>query len=440
MVTRRTVLRGLAGALITLPALEAFRRRASAAAETKQATRFVGIMIPDGVHPEHWYPQQGGETDFVLGPHLAELEAVRQHMLLFRGVHNQAGLVGQPESGNPHIEGVTGMLTARQAQLLDLATNDWTARGPSIDQVIARAQIDAGYLPKLTSVDFGHGNGPYGSISYTAAGQATAQVSASQLFDSLFENPEQTAEAQAIARARKKSILDGTAEDFRALSTRVSGEDKRRIEAHLETIRELEARLDNAAICAPPTVNLSPEDDDQRRQLYFDLLVAAMTCDATRVATMAFHHSGGGGPQLPFANVLQDIHELSHQVVDSANFPGCIDEFNRYHQWIHGTTLDFVQKLKGVNLPDGRTLFDETVVLSCSDISWNHLLTDMPFLMLAGSETPFRTGRYVQVPGDGVPHNHLLTTVAHAFGVPLAGFGQAPFDDGDMDDALLVPA
>ena len=97
----------------------------------------------------------------------------------------------------------------------------------------------------------------------------------------------------------------------------------------------------------------------------------------------------------------------------------------------------FVEKMQAVNLPEGHTLFDETVLLQGSEIAWNHDHPDMPYLLVAGAQTPFRTGRYLQLP-SGTPHNHLLTSIAHAFDVVLDRFGDPRIAPGDLDGALLA--
>ena len=320
---------------------------------------------------------------------------------------------------------------------INMMANQWTGSGISLDQVIVQRQFAGGYLPKVTSIHLGdEGAGGYSSLSYAGPGQAMDVAGAQQLFSLLFEDSMQTAEALARARERRKSILDGTIEDYTKLVPRVSGEDKRRIEAHLEPIRSIEMRLANTTVCARPTLDLQPDDANERRTLFYDLLIASMTCDATRVATVSLYHSGGGGPQLPFVGVLEDIHELSHQIVGEAMDGPSHIAFDTYQQWFGSKVRYLIDGLKAVSLPEGHTLFDETVLLQGSEIAWNHDHPNMPYMIIAGKETPLRTGRFVQVP-SGTPHNHLLVSLAHAFDVPLDAFGDPAIRPGDLASVLL---
>ncbi len=436
--TRRSFLRGLAGALITLPALEACHGpdtgSARGALVENPARRFIALMAPDGVVPQYWFPT-GTETSFTLGRHTASLASLQDRLLFMRGVDNVAARTYEHKNG--HIEGVTSFLTGRPPTAIDMASNLWTGSGISIDQVIAQRQLASGYLPKVTSIHLGdEGAGGYSSLAYAGAGQPMDVSGPPGLFSLLFEDSQQTAEALARARERRQSVLDGTVEDFTRLQSKVSGEDKRRIDAHLEAVRSIEMRLANTTVCARPTLDLNPMDADQRRTLFYDLLVAAMTCDAARVATVSLYHSGGGGPQLPFVGVLEDIHELSHQIVGEAIDGPSHVSFDTYHQWFAGKLKYLVQQLQAVNLPSGHTLFDETVILQGSEISWNHDHPNMPYMIVAGKETPFRTGRFVELP-SGTPHNHLLTSILHGFDVIIDGFGSEAIPAGDLDAALL---
>ena len=434
-------LRGLAGALVTLPVLEACggpeTGRARGELTGTPAKRFIALMAPDGVAPAWWFPT-GSETDFTLGRHVQRLAPLQDRLLFMKGVDNLVARTYEHKNG--HIEGVTSFLTGRPPTAIDMATNSWTGSGISLDQVIAQRQRAGGYLPKVSSIHLGdEGGGGYSSLAYAGPGQPMDITGARNLFALLFEDSTQTAEALAQARERRKSILDGTLEDYGRLVPRVSGEDKRRIEAHLDAVRSIEQRLESTAVCTAPTLDLDPADADERRTLFYDLIVAAMTCDATRVATASLYHSGGGGPQLPFVGVLEDIHELSHQIVGEALGGPSHVAFDTYQQWFAGKVKYLVDAMRAVSVPEGHTLFDETVILQGSEIAWNHDHPDMPFMIVAGAQTPFRTGRYVQVP-SGTPHNHLLVSIAHAFDVVLDRFGDPRIAAGDLDAALLATA
>jgi hypothetical protein len=109
-------------------------------------------------------------------------------------------------------------------------------------------------------------------------------------------------------------------------------------------------------------------------------------------------------------------------------------KFDKYVRWYEGEIAKFVDRLKSIVLGEGASLFDHTVLFRGSEISFDHGPKDMPYYLLAGDKTRLRTGRYLQLPH--VPHNHLLTSLLHAFDVPSSGVGD-PAYAGDLDSQLL---
>lgn len=396
-------------------------------------------MCPDGVEPAWWFPT-GGERDFTLNRHNLELAPIQQHLLLLKGVDNQVAIDARARmQGNGHAEGVSSLLTGLPPTEMPLMSNDWYNAGPSIDQVIAKFHKDAGYVGATDSLHFGEeGPGGYSSISIREGGARSDfyNAFAAGSLDLLFAaDSEQSAQALENARLRKHSILDGVKADYQALSARVSGDDKRRIEQHLEALRSIEQRIDRVVVCQRPQLT-PPMDDDQTRDLYYDVLVAALACDATRVATVSFRHSGGGGPKLPFANVQEDIHELSHSIVGEPLEGPAHAEFDRYHQWFWKKALSLVTKLKAVETPEGGTLFDDVIVFTGSEISLDHGTVDMPFMLLAGDKTPIDTGRFVSLP-SGTNHTGLLVTLLRAYGLEVERFGDPSYAAQNLDSALF---
>ena len=160
---RRSVLRGLGGALIALPALEACSRsrdatplgRAEQPIVAVPAKRFIAIMCPDGVEPKWWFPT-GTERDFTLARHNQTLAPIQQHLLLTQGIDNQVALdLKDIGNGNGHAEGVSSILTGLPPIEKPVGSNDWYNAGPSIDQLIMQAHKGAGYVGATDSLHFG---------------------------------------------------------------------------------------------------------------------------------------------------------------------------------------------------------------------------------------------------------------------------------------------
>src|SRR4051794_37371429 len=82
-LSRRQFLRA-GGIALALPALEAMRLSASAAAAPSRR-RMVCIMTPLGLHAENLFPEQTGRG-YVASPYLRALEPLREHFTVFSGL------------------------------------------------------------------------------------------------------------------------------------------------------------------------------------------------------------------------------------------------------------------------------------------------------------------------------------------------------------------
>src|SRR5262249_1170705 len=131
-----------------------------------------------------------------------------------------------------------------------------------------------------------------------------------------------------------------------------------------------------------------------------------------------------------------DFHELSHEIVGAPPDAPAKQKMTTVYKWMSSRTADFVDQLKAVVLPDGSTLFDSTVVVGTSEISYDHKWTDTPFYILAGQQTPFNTGRFVSFPTQ-VTHTHLLVTLLNAFGINVTSFGDPRLPPGNLNAELL---
>jgi Protein of unknown function (DUF1552) len=99
----------------------------------------------------------------------------------------------------------------------------------------------------------------------------------------------------------------------------------------------------------------------------------------------------------------------------------------RIQRWFFGQLNLLLDRLKSI--PDGTgTLFDTTTVLCVSEYGGpnanstaaQHSLRDLPYLLIAGSQTPFRTGQSLSV---GRTHGDYLLTLARGFGSTEARMG-----------------
>lgn len=430
---RRRMLLGAASVCLPLPFLEMLWG-AKAQAQAASPQRFVVVYAPGGAVPELWNPTGTGETDHVLPSVLSPLEPWRQKVLITQDLGMKVAEISQ---GNAHAVGSGAMLTGQILQ-----GNDGFADGPSVDQVIAKT---VGSATRFASREFGvswpTGGGGNGSslniINYAGPAQPVPpSVDPSKIFREIFSGLSTPApvgpDPMAALRAQRRSVLDRVISEFTTFNSTLGAGDKVRLDAHLQHVRDLEMSLGGTGggvtTCTVPTAPASVDINDDNSQpevakIMTALLVMALACDQTRVASLvfadsiAFHH-------FPFLGFTENYHAYQH---DKGYQPNSLAILERWHTERLADLLKAMEDVKEGPV----SLLDNSVVLSVSEISHpeEHGTTMMPFL-LAGGGNKLRAGRRMLC--QDVPHNKLLLSIANAFGSTATTFGHPDYNSGPL--------
>ena len=235
--------------------------------------------------------------------------------------------------------------------------------------------------------------------------------------------------------------------------------DRARIDEYLTGIRELEERLQATTSGRTCTTGPAPAtgfdvmtDIGSYTRAFIDVMVLALRCDLTRVAS--FMLGGGGnagsyrydsllaghdwslpsGGSYPIAGIRH--HDLSHWgalTEGGVALPQPSDQARaREHKYrayglINGYHLslfaELLTKLAAAQEPDGSPLLDHTVALYLSEISDGdtHARTELPVLLVGGPGVGLAGNRVIDV--QGAPLANLYIALAAQFGVPLTRFG-----------------
>jgi hypothetical protein len=444
-IDRRKFLQCLGGTLLALPTLEACRSagdrgevgpiaRGESALVTNPAKRLVVFGVWNGIRTGSWYPT-GTESAFTLKSTMAPLAKHQSNLIVTKGIDN--AIAAANHGPDEHFAGARSVLSGGAPIYAKNYDYGSTSSGISVDQQIAKIIEASGVLTATGSVQLAAGGNSLGVLSFAGPKQPlSAEADPKNAFANLFANASKTKDELAKAAALQKSLLDGSKSDYTKLSAQVSGEDRRRIDAHLQAIRDIEKRLATTVQCNPDPSIVKNTDLGVVWSSMMDITVQALACDVTRVVTLSYDHPGGGGPQFPWLGVTDDIHEVSHALDPSASASDVAStKYDKVMTWFSQGLATFVDKLKAIDMPGGVSLFDETVVLRVSETGCQHSYTDIPFLLLAGQKTPFKTGRYVQL--KNAKHNDFLVTLLHAFGGNQTQFGDPAYSTGNLDAQLL---
>jgi hypothetical protein len=242
--------------------------------------------------------------------------------------------------------------------------------------------------------------------------------------------------------AERKSVLDANNAELTRLLGIVGAEDRAKLQANLDAMRQVEQQLVKAPGssmnpvegCAAPTVgevDIGVDAEYEKAgQLQMDMAAAALACDLTRVMTFQWSYSESEH-LFQFLSTNGNHHGISHDFASSgANF----EAYNRIQAWYAGRLAYFLGKLDSYVEGD-RTLLDNTLVLWASEIgeSTQHDLTLMPYVLAGGAGGKIRTGRYLDFSTNRRDNNQMLVSMAHAMGAEeLTSFGDASGATGPL--------
>ncbi len=443
---RRSVLQALGGAALALPFVDLLRAGRARADGNGFAQRAIFMYFPDGVsgpsqsgEPSEWHCT-GSEHDFTLQSQLQPLSAHKGDCVFLNGVSS-----GPTDSGS-HPGGAKKLLTAVDG-----------GYGQSLDQYLASTVFSASPWRHLYLGAMATQNGASGDkhISYPTAGESVAPEDNPRVaFQRLFGASSPSSGASdpgAVGGAvgapdPRVSILDVVQADLADLRGRLGGVEQQKLDVHLESVREIEQRIQATpppapASCASPSLDYAVDDAslyDPGRfpevwKAQIDVCVLAMSCGVTRCATLqASHHTSelimSRFPATEMYDQSFDMrsHQASHY--GATHDPSHLEyaRFVQQRRWFVSQLsylLDQLQARPDPGVP-GASLLDTSVVLLCSEISDGntHSHDNLPFLLAGRAGGKFSTGRLLDVGYER--HHKLLTSIARACGSDIDGFGQ----------------
>lgn len=439
-LSRRTFLRGAAGAAVALPFLNVMQRRGRAA--TTFPKRFLIWFTPDGTIHENWLPTGSG-TNFTLSRILKPLAPYQSQLCVLDGVYNHVGDYGEIP-GDDHQKGMGTMLTGvhllsgTQQGGCDTCPAAGLAGGISIDQAIAN-QI--GTMTKFKSLELGVQAGSSGAWAYSNYTGANAPLppdnNPHSVFARVFADLGVDSAALARLRAERKSVLDAVSDSYSSLSAKLGSDDKQKIDAHFTTIRDLEARLTvpGGAVgdsCSKPSDPgqldyMANDNFPAVGKLQMDLMVMALACDLTRVGTIQWENSVGN-VQFSWLGLTRGHHDMSH---DGDSVTQTIEDLTNINVWYAQQLAYLLGKLKAI--PEGTgTMLDNTLVFCVNELARGNVHSHnlMPYVLAGGTGGTLQMGRFLTF--NGQPHNNLLVSLMNLYGVQGNTFGDPSFCTGPL--------
>lgn len=432
---RRTVLRGAGGAAVALPFLEAMAPGRKAYAASPK--RFVVFFSPNGTVSKNRFCT-GTERSFELSRILKPLEPMKKKIVVLEGLFQ--GNRGEiPGPGDDHMKGMAWMLTGRPLLSGSIPGMDGQppaglASGISIDQEIAN-KVGGG--TRFKSLEFGvrstfQSGNPLGYMVYAGSNQALApEQDPSRMFFRVFGDFKPTdtgggADSMQLA-AERKGVVDAVKSSFDALSKKVGSADRIKLEQHMANIRDLEVRLTVApsAGCAlpkGPREDLDPFDSESFGEVgksHQDIMVEALKCNLTRVASIQWSRSAGD-PIFRELGATRGHHEMSH---DGDGVAATQETLTKIDTWYAERFNELITKMDSVVESDGKTMLDNSLVLWVNELARGNMHTHIPlsFVVAGGAGGALETGRFLRF---NEPHNNLLVSCLNLMGIEATTFGE----------------
>lgn len=412
-------------ALISLPFLESLRSESTASAAVVNATaapkRMVFLGMGYGVTADRWYPDVAtvGEN-YRIPEILKPLNRHKKDLTFIQNLMHQYSADGH--------SGSTFWLTG---------ANRYGVPGQSFNNTVSVDQVAAEVLGKqtrFTSVQLaaagdagasGDGHGPGLSLAWNRSGKPVAALNTPvAAFHRLFSN-DTTPLAERQARLmEQRSVLDTVLTDARSINKKLNKTDNHKLNEYFESVREIEVRLAKEEkwlgiekkVPADPVKEPgeSLEGYEEIRVMY-DLMVAAMQVDATRVFTY----------RMPVNSLISSLgatmtaHSMSHYSAGERR------NVSQSRDTAHAKLLaEFIDKLKSSKEPDGSSLFDNCSITLGTNLSSVHSLTNCPTLVTGGG-AGIKHGRHLVMSNRKTPLCNLWLSLLQGSGISTDSFGDS---------------
>ncbi len=454
--TRRRFLKGIGGAFLALPLLPSLFPEDLFAAQ-EGVKRFISMGTNHGgVWSENMYPadptldasqtyaginiQQGSlvssmrEGDRFISETLRAPASALSETLV--GKMNVIRGIGYPFYLAHHSGGHLGNVAANDGNGTD---GEYLHAYPTetIDQYLAYSDR---FYPDLTgivhrSLHFGRAGMSFRKLSDGSITIVETSSSSLNVFGQIFRPADE-------GPSLERRIVDDVRENYqRLLAKPLSAKDRVRLVEHVERIDELHRRLNVVLECSGIT---EPVDDSRNHrsddplenriqwQLINDVIVTALACDTSRIATMAIGSH--------FTNYSGDWHQGNAHEGTTAGGQAVMVNSNR--NVFKEVFVDLISKLDSIDDGAGSTLLDNTLVTWTQESGQvTHDAYSIPIVTAGGLCGALSTGNYLDYSNRSVViGNEIQVNPGLIFnqwlGNILLAMGEEParFETGELNN------
>jgi hypothetical protein len=430
--SRRHFLQGM-GVALTLPWMESLPVLGQAAASKANTPplRLGIVFFSNGVEPIHWWAKGTGST-MELGPAVQPMLPHRDDMVFVEGLFNKSAFT----STSPHL----GRMNVLSGAPVSLDPNEIRV-GTSMDQILAgrvgsRTSIPSlvlGIEPNELRLEDGVSMIYGSSVSWVSPTKPAAkEIYPSRAFDRLV--------GDGTGRALDRSILDEVLQDSHSLRTRISRGDNVKLSEYLESIRDIERRIERASKeeriegwrptierpDMPRPKNELPQNVPDHMRLMLDLVVLAFQMDKTRIATLMLNNDLS---QMNF-KFLEGVQGALHlDLTHNGRAPEKEAMYLKTNQFHIAQFAYLTERMKSIS--EGETTLLDNSILVCTSSLFDgdaHSAEKLPILLTGKGGGTLETGRilnYVDKGDDNRKACSLYLSLMDRMDVRLDRFGDA---------------
>jgi Protein of unknown function (DUF1552) len=381
---RRTFLRGM-GATVALPLLDAMipARTLLALTAAKAAPRMAFVYFPHGAIMREWGPA---------GRILQPLAPFRDRLTIVDGIENRRAY-GPVHAITPGTW-LSGLSARERGATADQLAADHLGCETALPSIAVATEEPTKICAGIWEGEYDESYGK--TISFRAGAPVPMEFRPRIVFDALF--PHDT--------PGSASVLDRITDDAERLRQRLGPADRSSLSDYLETVRDVERRVQQAEVALPFT---------DRMALMFDLIALAFRADITRVASMMMA-AEASATTYDHLGVPDSFHALSHH----QNDPEKIEKLVRIQTYHTSMFASFIQTLAAQRDGDG-SLLDRSQILFGSNMSnsYAHDHFPLPLAVVGGACGRQRGGQHLRY-RDRTPIAELLLTMLRRADVPVS--------------------
>ena len=433
---RRTFLKG-AGVTLALPLLDSMVPAQTPIARTAANPRVrLGLcFIPHGAVMANWTPGEVGTMN-KLSPTLSPLEPYKNQVVVVSNLaHKMAAPGGPGDNGGDHTRSPAVYLNGVHPKRTDGAD---IQAGTTIDQIAAKKIGQETPLPSLElatedfsglvgSCDVGFSCTYMNTISWrNPTTPLPMEINPRVVFDRMFGDGA-TAEERLARIEQQRSILDAVVGQVRRLEGGLGTNDRNRVAEYLDTVREIERRIQlsekqnsNTDLSVPTSPAGIPDDHQEHSKLMFDLMALSFQADITRISTFMMAREVSYRT-FPMLGISEGFHPASHHQNNAERLAN-LTKINTYHVSL---VAHLLERLKATPDGDGN-LLDHSLILYGSGMSNSnvHDHSPLPILVAGGAAGKLKGGRHIVKP-ENTPMSNLLLSILNKAGIEETSVGDS---------------